>query len=300
MKCCQQRKEIDVIDCMLIYESLGAELEENLGKLVVRRNLDFVFQEPVSPSINEFSYYIVVTFALILFEMLLRLSCFWSSTRCRSALAVSCRWEDLVNASWAFSGITGWQLLALMRCGTGSSWAVQCLLPVSAPVVSLELLFHPDQDITETPLMLPCRTCSGLWHTRLKAPPRSGLQAPQAGPASEGLVATARGLGRLSFTACSMDATSFSTEEHLNEKVITRHIPVQSQEKLPKFVCLLWIITHGVVQQSSIHLFLNTFHKLEVLEQVQALEMLVRDKCQYIISSLFAPLCKNHSDEIVF
>lgn len=73
--------------------------------------------------------------------------------------------------------------------------------------------------------------------------------------------------------------------QHLNEKVITRHIPVQvfvvevffglhtdgpdfwqSQEKLPKFVCLLWVITHCVVQQSSIHLFLNTFHKLEVLK----------------------------------
>lgn len=35
----------------------------------------------------------------------------------------------------------------------------------------------------------------------------------QAGPASEGLVATARGPGQLSLTACSMDATSFSTAE---------------------------------------------------------------------------------------
>lgn len=73
--------------------------------------------------------------------------------------------------------------------------------------------------------------------------------------------------------------------QHLDEKVITGHIPIQvfvvevffslhadgpdfwqSQEELPKFVCLLWVITHGVVQQSSIHLFLNSFHELEVLE----------------------------------
>lgn len=39
--------------------------------------------------------------------MLLRLSCFWNSTGCRSTLAVSCRWKDQGNASWTFSGITG-------------------------------------------------------------------------------------------------------------------------------------------------------------------------------------------------
>lgn len=73
--------------------------------------------------------------------------------------------------------------------------------------------------------------------------------------------------------------------QHLNEEVIVGHVPVQvlvvevffslhadgpdfrkSQQELPELLRLLRVVAHGVVQEGSIHLFLNTFYQLEVLK----------------------------------
>lgn len=73
--------------------------------------------------------------------------------------------------------------------------------------------------------------------------------------------------------------------QHLNEQVIVGDIPIQvlvvevflglhadgpdfrqPKKELSEFLRLLWVVANRVVQQGSVHLFLDTFHQLEVLE----------------------------------
>lgn len=73
--------------------------------------------------------------------------------------------------------------------------------------------------------------------------------------------------------------------QHFDEEVIVGYVPVQvlavqvffrlqadgpdfrqSQEQLPKFLRLLRVVAHRVVQQGGVHLFLDPFHQLEVLK----------------------------------
>lgn len=73
--------------------------------------------------------------------------------------------------------------------------------------------------------------------------------------------------------------------QHLDEEVVVGHVPVQvlvvqvllrlqadgpdlwqAQKQLPELLRLLRVVAQGVVQQGRVHLLLDTFHQLEVLE----------------------------------
>lgn len=73
--------------------------------------------------------------------------------------------------------------------------------------------------------------------------------------------------------------------QHLDEEVVVGHVPVQvlvvqvllclqadgpdlwqAQKQLPELLRLLRVVAQGVVQQGRVHLLLDAFHQLEVLE----------------------------------
>lgn len=73
--------------------------------------------------------------------------------------------------------------------------------------------------------------------------------------------------------------------QHLDEQVVAGHVAIQvlvvqillslqadgadlrqSQQQLAEFICLLWVVTHDVVEQCRVHLLLDAFHQVEVLQ----------------------------------
>lgn len=40
----------------------------------------------------------------------------------------------------------------------------------------------------------------------------------------------------------------------------------QPQQQLAEFICLLWVVTHDVIEQRRVHLLLNALHQVEVLQ----------------------------------
>lgn len=73
--------------------------------------------------------------------------------------------------------------------------------------------------------------------------------------------------------------------QHLNEQVVAGHVAVQvlvvkiflglqadgadlrqSQQQLAEFICLLWVVTHDVIEQCCVHLLLNALHQVEILQ----------------------------------
>lgn len=73
--------------------------------------------------------------------------------------------------------------------------------------------------------------------------------------------------------------------KHFNEQVVAGHVAVQvfvvkvffslqadgsdlwqPEEQLAKLVCLLWVVTHDIVQQRCVDLLLDTLYQVEVLQ----------------------------------
>lgn len=73
--------------------------------------------------------------------------------------------------------------------------------------------------------------------------------------------------------------------QHLDQQVVVGHVPVQvlvvevllslhadgpdlrkSEQQLPELLCLLRVVTHRIVQQGRVDLFLDAFNQLEVLQ----------------------------------